>query len=253
VTRRIDVGAVSLSVTELGDGPPILFLHGFPDGGGAWSKVAGPLSGQFRCILPDQRGYGLSDQPRSVENYATDLLIADIDALADALGLGAFALAGHDWGGLLAWWYAARRHARVSHLIIANAPHPVLLQKALIEDPDQRAASQYITRLRTPGSEDRVAGATSGMINWYRAAPFMVPAPEDLATPPDWIIAEDFKITMPTLVLWGLQDTALLPVLLEGLASYAPDLTLKRFAHAGHDIIHEIPDEIAADIGAFLA
>lgn len=253
MTHRIDLGAVSLSVTEYGDGPPILFLHGFPEDGGAWRKIAEPLSGRFRCILPDQRGYGLSDQPGAVEDYCIDHLIADIDALASALGLESFALAGHDWGGVVAWWYAARHPARLSHLIIANAPHPALFQTALIDDPDQRLASQYVTRLREPSAETALPGATKGMINWYRAAPFFVPAPLEVAVMPAWVTMEDFEIGAPTLVLWGMRDTALLPALLDGLGDFVADLQVERFEEAGHNIIHEIPIQLATTIGAFLA
>jgi pimeloyl-ACP methyl ester carboxylesterase len=252
VTRRVDLGTITLAVTETGDGPPILFLHGFPENGTAWRKVAKLLSSRFRCIMPDLRGYGLSDQPTAVEDYAIDHLIADIDALADALNLATFALAGHDWGGLLAWWYAARRPDRLSHLIIANAPHPVLFQKALIDDPAQRLASQYVTRLREPGSEARLASVTPSMVNWYRAAPFVVPPPGETAPMPCWVTAEDFAINMPTLVLWGMQDAVLRPTSLDGLEDYVSDLCVQHFEEAGHDIIHEIPNELAAAIGNFL-
>jgi pimeloyl-ACP methyl ester carboxylesterase len=251
--RRINLGTVSLSVTEMGDGPPILFLHGFPEHGGAWQRVAEPLSDRFRCILPDQRGYRLSDQPERVEDYAVDHLIADIDALADVLGLSRFALAGHDWGGLLSWWYAARHAERLTHLIIANAPHPVLFQHALINDPAQRLASQYITRLRDPGGEMLLPDVPTAMVNWYRAAPYVVPAPAETTALPAWCAAEGFTINMPTLVLWGMRDTALLPVLLDGLGDYVPDLTVQRFDDASHNIIHEIPDALAAAIGGFIA
>jgi pimeloyl-ACP methyl ester carboxylesterase len=253
VTRRIDIGTITLSVAECGDGPPILFLHGFPESGAAWRKVAEPLANWFRCIMPDQRGYGLSDQPAAIDDYAVEHLIGDIDALADSLGMDRFALAGHDWGGLLAWWYAARRGERLSHLIIANAPHPLLFQKALIDDPGQRLASQYVRRLRELGSETRLPGVTAGMVNWYRAAPFVVPLPAERASVPPWPLAEQLTIKVPTLVLWGMQDTALLPVLLNGLEAYVPDLTVNRFDQAGHNIIHEIPSELAAAIEEFLA
>ncbi len=251
--RRIDLGSVALSVTEIGDGPPILFLHGFPENGGAWRKVAGELSSRFRCILPDQRGYGLSDKPGSAEDYSIDCLLGDIDALADSLHLETFRLAGHDWGGLLAYWFAARWPERVSHLIIANAPHPARFQLALINDPAQRLAAQYITRLRQPGSEKSVSGATQSMVDWYRAAPFVVPAPGETAVMPDWATAKDLAINVPTLILWGMRDPVLLPVLLEGLEAYIADPAIMRFADAGHDCIHEESAAIAAAIAAFLA
>jgi pimeloyl-ACP methyl ester carboxylesterase len=251
--RRIDLGAISLSVTEYGDGPPILFLHGFPENGAAWGEVAALLSDRFHCILPDQRGYGLSDHPDRLQDYALDHLIDDISALANALGIEKFALAGHDWGGVLAWWYAARHSARVSHLIIANAPHPALFQRAIIDDPDQRLAAQYIARLHQSGSEALLPGATKSMIDWYRAAPFVVPAPGEAAPVPNWITAENLSINVPTLILWGMRDTHLLPVLLDGLDDFVPDCVVQRFEDAGHDIIHEMPAALAAAIKAFIA
>ena len=252
MTKRVNLGAVSLSVSELGHGRSVIFLHGFPDNGGAWREVAELLSDRFHCILPDQRGYGLSDQPDAVENYTIDKLIGDIDALADAFSLKQFALAGHDWGGVLAWWYAARNGERLSHLIIANAPHPALFQKAIIDSTDQRLAAQYIARLRQPGSEVHVPNATKAMVNWYRAAPFVVPTPDEPAAWPDWVLSEDFTVDVPTLVLWGWRDTLLLPVLLEDLYNYVPDLQIRRFDQVGHDIIHEIAADVAEAIKDFL-
>jgi pimeloyl-ACP methyl ester carboxylesterase len=253
MTRRIDLAAISLSVTEVGDGPPILFLHGFPENGAAWGEVASLLSDRFYCILPDQRGYGLSDYPDRQDDYAIDRFIDDISALMDALGLEKFALAGHDWGGVVAWWYAARHSARVSHLIIANAPHPAVFQRAIIDDPDQRLAAQYITRLRQTGSEALLPGATKPMIDWYRASPFVVPAPGESAPTPDWISAENFGINVPTLILWGMLDTHLLPILLDGLDEHVPNLVVQPFEDAGHNIIHEKPAALATAIKAFIA
>ena len=86
----------------------------------------------------------------------TDKLVADIFALADALGLERFALVGHDWGGAIAWPAALRSDPRLTRLAIVNAPHPVIFQKSLIEDADQRAASQYINSFRTPGFEKAI-------------------------------------------------------------------------------------------------
>jgi epoxide hydrolase 4 len=252
MSRLVDLGDVMLSVREQGAGPSIIFLHGFPENGDAWGAVADRLSDDFRCILPDQRGYGLSDKPDGVQYYTIDHLIADIDALATSLGIDRFALAGHDWGGMVAWWYAARWGDRLTHLIIANAPHPALFQQRILDDPDQRQASQYITRLRAAGSEQSVPGATKTMIDWYRAAPFVVPESDAACTAPDWLAAEDFTVRVPTLVLWGIRDTILLPVLLDGLADYASDLRVKRFAEHGHNIIHENPAALAATIKVFL-
>ena len=164
-------------------------------------------------VAPDQRGFGGSDKPDGVEHYATDKAVADLIALADWLGLGAFTLVGHDWGGAVAWLAALRHPDRVKRLVIVNAPHPLVFQKSLIDDPDQRAASQYMNRFRDPRMEAGIAamgldaffeksfaghvdlaavppderrayvhdwgqpGALSAMLNWYRASAIVVPAP----------------------------------------------------------------------------
>ena len=156
--------------------------------------------------MPDLRGFGASDQPQDVEAYATDTLVADLFALADALGIERFALVGHDWGGAIAWAAALRGDPRIERLAIVNSPHPVIFQKSLIEDPEQRAASQYINAFRTPAMEQAIEamgletffdksfakhvdlamipaeerqayiadwsrpGAMTAMLNWYRAS-----------------------------------------------------------------------------------
>ncbi len=283
---RIDLGDLSLNVRETGAGATVLFLHGFPEHGGAWARVADNLSDGYRCVLPDQRGYALSDKPLPVEAYRIDCLLDDIDALVDRYANGGrIALAGHDWGGVVAWWYAARHPRRVEKLIIANAPHPAVFQKALIDDPAQRLAAQYITALRAPGAADRflsggpealwdrlfaanpafdsndraayiatwaTPGAIAAMIAWYCAAPFVVPLPGEAAIQPGWIGSEPLSIAVPTLVLWGMRDTALLPVLLDRLAIFVADLTVERFDDAGHAVIHEQPARVAQSIRRFL-
>ena len=93
---------------------------------------------------------------RTSRTYTTDTLVDDIFALADALELERFALVGHDWGGAIAWAAALRGDPRLTRLAIINAPHPLIFQKSLIEDADQRAASQYITAFRTPGFEQAI-------------------------------------------------------------------------------------------------
>lgn len=266
-----------LAVERIGAGPPILFLHGFPEGGHAWRAVASRLADAHEGVLPDLRGYGASRRPPEVEAYGVDALLGDIDALVEAVAPGGATIAAHDWGGVLAWWYAARRPDRVRRLVIANAPHPLLFQQALLGDPAQRAASDYIARLRTPGVAeamfadaeallDRMAGgatpdvrqallarwrspgAPAAMAAWYKAAPFALDGEM-----PGWTATERLRIDVPTLVLWGMQDTALLPVLLDGLPALVRDLDVVRIADAGHGVIHQQPDRVAAEIRRFAA
>src|SRR5256714_1838826 len=121
---------VALNVALAGDPklPAVILLHGFPESHRTWREVAPRLQGEFFLVMPDQGGFAGSDLPQDVEAYKTDLLIDDIFALADALGIERFALVGHDWGGAIAWGAALRDDPRLTRLGIVNAPHPVIFQ-----------------------------------------------------------------------------------------------------------------------------
>lgn len=290
--ERHDAGVVSLNVATTGprDAPLVICLHGFPEYWAAWAGVMAGLADDFFVAAPDQRGFNLSSKPEGVERYRVKHMVADLASLADRLSPDRpFVLAGHDWGASVAYAYAMAYPGRVSHLVIANGVHPVCFQRALLEDEAQRQASQYINRLRADDaeallSEDgfrrlvrmvegfsaadffddamkaayleawRQPGALTGMLNWYRASPLVVPAPGD--TPGHAMILDmaeaDFAVPMPHLVLWGEADQALLPVCLEGLGRFAPRLTVQRIPGASHWVLHEKPDEVAAAIRNFV-
>jgi pimeloyl-ACP methyl ester carboxylesterase len=142
--------------------PAIIFLHGFPESHRTWRHQIAHFADRFYCIAPDQRGYRGTSKPQEVEAYTADKLTADIFALADALGVQEFTIAGHDWGGAIAWAVALSGQpggfnpawaGRVPRAIIANAPHPYLFQRLLITDMEQRAASQYIRAFRDPAND----------------------------------------------------------------------------------------------------
>ena len=168
-TRRIALPTgVELDVTVGGAGDPILFLHGFPESRRTWRHQLAELARDHEVAAPDQRGYAGSSKPPHEDDYKTSLIVEDIMALADALGWDRFTLAGHDWGGAAAWMAALGHPDRIARLIIANAPHPLIFQRSLFDDPAQRAASQYINLFRTPGAgfllptAARAVGAVAG-------------------------------------------------------------------------------------------
>jgi pimeloyl-ACP methyl ester carboxylesterase len=145
--------------------PAIIFLHGFPESHRTWRHQIAHFSDRFFCIAPDQRGYRGTDKPQEVEAYTADKLTADIFALADALGVQDFTIAGHDWGGAIAWSVALSGQpggfnsawaGRVPRAIIANAPHPYIFQRLMITDMEQRTASQYIRAFRDPANDTMV-------------------------------------------------------------------------------------------------
>lgn len=290
--RRVGLSTgVTLNVGFSGpeNARPVILLHGFPESHRTWREVAPRLEDSFRLVMPDQRGFAGSDRPVDVGAYETDTLIDDIFALADTLGLDSFALVGHDWGGAIAWPAALRNDPRLTKLAIINAPHPLIFQKSLIEDADQRAASQYINWFRTPGAEKAIeamgfdaffrrtfsghvdlakipetekqqylaewsqAGGMTSMLNWYRATKLVIP-PTGVTVPlPDWLLRAFPKIVIPTLVIWGMKDPALLPVQLDGLDELVEDLTVLRFPDTGHFAPWEAGEEVAAALRDFLA
>ena len=290
--RRVGLSTgVALNVAFAGaeDAPPVVLLHGFPESHRTWREVAPRLEDSFRLIMPDQRGFAGSDRPQDVADYATDKLIEDIFALADTLGLDEFALVGHDWGGGIAWPAAMRKDPRLKKLAIVNAPHPLIFQKSLIEDADQRAASQYINWFRIPGAEKAIEamgfdaffektfsghtdlskipeaerrqyladwsqpGGMLPMLNWYKASKIMVPPPGARVPLPDFLLRAFPKIDVPTLVIWGLKDSALLPVQLEGLDQLVDDLRIVRLPEAGHFVPWEAGEQVASALRDFLA
>jgi pimeloyl-ACP methyl ester carboxylesterase len=273
------------------DAPVLIFLHGFPDSHRTWRHQIAHLSDRYRCIAPDQRGYRGSSKPVGVENYTPDKLIGDVFQLADALGVGPFTIVGHDWGGALAWGVAimGQLNGRVTRAVVANAPHPVIFPKLLYTNRQQRQASQYFRVFRDPASDAIVAQfglggvllkafgavpenpkmdpaeraalledytsreASIAMLNWYRASPMEVldmEAPYEL--PAGWTPPALPRLTIPTLVVWAMEDTALPAANLDGLDELIEDLTLVQVPGCGHFVQWEAPAEVNAALDAFL-
>lgn len=289
--QRFHLGTgVELDVTMGGPrrAPAIVFLHGFPESHRTWRHQLAALSDAFFVVAPDQRGYAGSSKPPKVEDYAPDRPVADLIALADALELDRFTLVGHDWGGAIAWLAALTHPDRIERLVIANAPHPFIFQRTLFDDPAQREASQYIRSFRDPAFETKLGamglekffeisfmrhadggkltdeekqiyldqwqtpGAFTAMLNWYRAAKVIVPATDEQAERPAFLDAPFPSLKMPTLVIWGMGDTALLPVQLDGLAEYVDDLRIVEVPEAGHFVPWEAPEAVSDAIRAFV-
>jgi pimeloyl-ACP methyl ester carboxylesterase len=292
IQRRILVSTgVELDVWTAGDpaSPPILFLHGLPESHRTWRHQMAALSATHYCIAPDQRGYAGSSKPAEVSAYSVPTLIADVFALADAMGIGRFTLVGHDWGGAIAWAVALKDQVRVERLIVCNAAHPYVFQHSLIYNLPQRANSQYIREFRERdiegevaaksmdwffadrfqnklsagpiSDEDRAAyiaewsqpGALTGMLNWYRASPMQVPAMDAPLITTAFLDRPFPKLTMPVLVIWGMKDEALLPCQLEGLSGHINNLKVAQIEDAGHFVTWENPSAVNVAMGDWLA
>jgi len=281
-TETIDLNGNPFFVRHWGDEslPKLLLLHGFPEYGGTWGQLAPLLAARFHCIAPDQRGFGQSWAPAEVSEYFGSKLVADMAAL---IGDAPVHVLGHDWGAAVAYGLAMFRPELVSRLIIMNGVHPVPFQRSLAAGGPQTAASQYITYLRSEGSEDRLAaddfaklmalfsanmdlswmdaetmaaykrewgrpGRLRGMINWYRASPLVVGLPGEPLKELPALPLERLQVRCPHLLIWGSDDTALLPEATEGLEAFAADLTRVEIAGADHWLHHQKPQQVAQAI-----
>jgi len=282
-----EVNGVRLHVARSGAGPLILFLHGFPEFWRGWKKPLEHFGARgWLAVAPDQRGYNLSDRPAAVEQYRPKVLIEDIRQLARHFSAERFVLVGHDWGGAVAWGFAMAHPGLLSQLVIVNSPHPYTFWRELAGNAAQQQASAYMLLLRdakaervlsqdgyaklwqfafgsgTPqfSEEDKAAylaawaqpGALTGSLNWYRASPLYPPTPADPGAARLALEAEDFRVKVPTLVIWGEADKALLPGCLEGLEDCVPDLRLVRVPGASHWIVHERPELVCSEIEHFV-
>ncbi len=272
--RYIETNGIKLHVAIVGSGEPIVLLHGFPDFWYGWKNVIIGLKDEFKLIIPDTRGINLSEKPEGIENYDLKILIDDIKGLIEELKLGAVNLCGHDWGGPIAWGVAEKYPELLKKLIIINAPHHKVFQKTLESSKKQRKASGYMTGFQKPGAENlllandcqalRVAvfnggknkdvlsefdkekyleawkqpGAIKAGLNYYRAMRL-----DEESTG---------IISVPTLVIWGMRDPYLRPILLEGLEDYVKDLKVTRVEEATHWVMHDEPDVVSSSIREFV-
>jgi epoxide hydrolase 4 len=274
---------ITLRLRRQGQGPSrVLLLHGFPEAACVWDPVMAALAPRAQCVAPDLRGYPGSSAPAAVEAYRTRHLVADLVALIEALGAPLDLLVAHDWGGAVAWALAAQRPGLLRRLLIVNAPHPATFLRELRHNPAQQAASAYMNYLCRPDAEQRLAEdgharllaffgdaawldearraafltqwrqGLTGPLNYYRASPLR-PA-SDAASPLHRIELPDAAVTVnvPTTVLWGERDIALLPALLDGLERWVPALQIERVPEASHWIVHEQPQRVATVAAALL-
>jgi pimeloyl-ACP methyl ester carboxylesterase len=285
-----DVNGVRLHYAHRGRGPLVLFLHGFPEFWYAWKDQLAEFGRDHLVVAPDMRGYNLSSRPEGVASYRIEHLVEDVRALAQDLGHRRFTLVGHDWGGAVAWAFALAHPDRLERLIVVNMAHPVIFLRELARNPAQQKASSYITWFRRPGSAERLLedgcarlirmtlgeglargifteddrrqyveawtrpGAIDAGLNYYRAAALGPPTPEEpVAAARMTTDASHAVVEVPTLVIWGERDPALLPGNLEGLDRYVSKLALKRIPDGSHWVVHEQPALVNRYMREFIA
>src|SRR6266540_7204282 len=233
----IRTNGVQLHVVQAGpkSGTPVLLLHGFPEFWYGWRKQISALAeAGCRVIVPDQRGYNLSDKPEGIKAYGVDTLVEDIAGLINALDYEKVNLVGHDWGAVVAWMLAIKCPEKLHRLGIINVPHPAVMRRFLARDFEQMRRSLYAVFFQLPWLPETILkmgnwsvaansirrssrsnaftdedlekykeawsqpGAITAMLNWYRAAARYRPE-----------ITNGMRVTVRTLILWGVKDVAL--------------------------------------------
>lgn len=267
--------------------PTLVFLHGFPEFWQAWEQQLNYFGGRFKVIVPDLPGYNLSEAKTEQDFYQIPNLVKVMSAFIQAVSPARpVTLVAHDWGGAIAWVLAAFQPQLLDGLVIINAAHPSTFTRELARNPKQRQSSSYIHDLRSPGAAERLAaddfkalqhmmmeiiagdpldaeqktayreawaqpGALDAMLNYYRAMPQTGQQDEDAEA--QELRIPHIRIDVPTLVLWGDQDTAFVPEVLDGLENYVPDLRVVHYPTSTHWLHHEKPLNVSKEIEGFMA
>ena len=263
----------------------VMLLHGFPEAAFVWDEVMQRVAPRAACVAPNLRGFIGSSAPVETAAYRAKYVVGDIVTAIESLGAPLDLLVAHDWGGALAWNLAAQRPDLLRRLLIINSPHPATFLRELRHNPAQQAASAYMNFLCRPDAEALLAeddfrrlwpflqGAAwltpevreqyrqawanegrglTGPLNYYRASALRPSMGAD--NPMHQVNLPDEAVTsrVPTTVLWGEQDKALLPELLDGLERWVPQLQVERVPEASHWIVHEQPGRVAELITSLL-
>jgi pimeloyl-ACP methyl ester carboxylesterase len=268
----IETNGLKLHVAQTGpkSGIPVVLLHGFPEFWYGWRKqIPALVEAGCRVIVPDQRGYNLSDKPKGIKDYRVDELVKDIIGLIDALEYEKVNLVGHDWGAVVAWMLANQHPERLHRLSIMNVPHPAVMRRFLTRDIEQIRRSWYVFLFQLPwlpemgmrrndwrGAVSALRGsgkihtftnqdiekykeawsqpgAMTSMINWYRAAMRFQPK-----------MINDSRIKVPTLMMWGMKDFALTHRMARPSMDYVDEGNLILFPDATHWVQHDAAEEV---------
>jgi pimeloyl-ACP methyl ester carboxylesterase len=263
------------------DGEMFILLHGFPEGAESWSAQLEALAAAgFLAVAPDLRGYGLSDAPEEIESYAIDHLAEDVRFMITAFGRPAAHVVGHDWGAMVAWFFAGRHPEMTKTLTALSVPHPAALAAASRDDADQQARSRYVGLFLKQGKAELVLEDDEyrRLRSMYRAGPSGDAVPEkviehyvrSLSRPGRLTAALNYyranlaagggawealtnigPITMPTVLLWGDQDPALGRQAAEATEQHVEGpYRLEVLQGAGHWLQFERPGEVSIALTA---
>ena len=279
-----NVNNIRLHYVTVGKGKLMMFLHGFPEFWYGWRhQIESLVEAGFRVLVPDQRGYNLSDKPAGLEAYRISTLARDVIGLIDAAGRKKVSLVGHDWGAAVAWYVASRYPERLQKLAILNVPHPQVMVDTLLGSPRQMLKSWYIFFFQMPRLPEWILsrrkfalmrrmmyasanpgtfsesdldqyvqawsqpGALTAMLNWYRAM-----FRGNLRVLRQSGRNRATPITVPTLMLWGEKDIALSRDMARPSIDLCDQGELVFFENASHWVQHDEAERVTALLLDFL-
>jgi len=280
-----NINGIKMHYVTIGEGPLIVFLHGFPEFWRSWKNQISFFSKKFKVVALDMRGYGETERPVKVGEYRIEKLARDVTELIDSLGQKKATVVGHDWGGAVAWATAMMNPSFVEKLIVMNAPHPAIVQRNAFRNYAQMQKSWYMfffllekapekvlssnnfeilkhmfeisikrkDRFSLSDIEEYVSswskeGGITGGLNYYRAnlnEEFWGNLGESIPFP---------KINIPTLQIWAEDDMFLGKELTEGTKEFVVDapFSLNVIPNCGHWVQQEAPEEVNQIMEEFL-
>ena len=285
-SQFIQTNNINLHVMTDGpeNGTAVILLHGFPEFHYGWKKqIPALVEAGFRVIVPDQRGYNLSDKPKGISAYDVDILAKDILGLFDHFGIQKAKLVGHDWGAVVAWTVAINYPERVEKLAILNVPHPDVMTDFVLNNSAQRKKSWYVFFFQIPwfvewmlgknnfeylaqmltrsGRKNTFTeadvveykkawsqkGALTGMVNWYRAV-----MRRGLRSAFSRRKSPARRVHVPTMMLWGKRDVALSSKMAQPSIDLCDQGELTFFDKSTHWVQHDASDEVNQKLIGFM-
>jgi pimeloyl-ACP methyl ester carboxylesterase len=275
----ITANGMKLHCVTQGNGPLMLMLHGFPEFWYSWRHQISEFAKDYKVVAPDLRGYNDSDKPKEQSAYVMEEFVKDVEGVINGLGYESCVLVAHDWGGAIAWFFAYAHPEMVEKLIVMNIPHPAKFSEALRSNPQQRQRSWYIfffqmpvlpelwlqwnnyqlidefftgmavdksafTREDIEAYKDAAAkrGALTAAVNYYRNV-F-----QGFFNQPQWGV-----LKVPTLMIWGENDTALGTELTYGTEEYVEDFQIRYIPNCSHWVQQEKPELVNQYMREFLS
>jgi pimeloyl-ACP methyl ester carboxylesterase len=270
--REVDANGLTFDVREAGpgDGEPVLLLHGFPETSYMWRGLMAALAENgYHCTAPNMRGYSSGARPEELEAYNYEHLVADVHAIAGAVGFDRYHLIGHDWGAIVGWGVVSDDDSRIASWSALSVPHYRSFAEAVRDDPDEEFYRTILKVLVDPATASGMSAdhASAMRAFWTSSVPdeiehysshFADPAALQAAL--NYYVAsrsharaldgpfEFGPVSTPTLQLWGKDEVAISRGSVDGAAKHMTGPYRRVDLEAGHWLVQEQPDQVRDEI-----